>query len=92
MAIAEAKVTKTEFAPTLSGRENIQINGALLGMSPYEIDSVIDEIIDFSEIVLVGKSYLLSCCPIISVELDYRRNSRKIRGCYIVIVASVCRR
>ena len=37
-------------APTLSGRENIQINGALLGMSPYEIDSVIDEIIDFSEI------------------------------------------
>ena len=38
------------FAPTLSGRENIQINGALLGMSPYEIDSVIDEIIDFSEI------------------------------------------
>lgn len=38
------------FAPTLSGRENIHINGALLGMSPYEIDSVIDEIIDFSEI------------------------------------------
>ena len=33
--------------PNFIWPRNIQINGALLGMSLYEIDSVIDEIIDF---------------------------------------------
>jgi lipopolysaccharide transport system ATP-binding protein len=36
------------FAPLLSGRENIFINGTLLGMKPAEIRRQLDEIIDFS--------------------------------------------
>ena len=36
------------FAPTLSGRENIYVNGALLGMRKAEINAKVDEILDFS--------------------------------------------
>tara|TARA_Y100001970_G_C14223597_1_gene854161 strand:+ start:1410 stop:2687 length:1278 start_codon:yes stop_codon:yes gene_type:complete len=36
------------FSPILSGRENIYINGAVLGLSKIEVDSKIDEIIEFS--------------------------------------------
>lgn len=38
------------FNPILSGRENIYNNGAVLGFTKAEIDSKIEEIIDFSEI------------------------------------------
>ena len=38
------------FNPILSGRENIYVNGAVLGLGRHEIDRKIDEIIDFSEI------------------------------------------
>jgi lipopolysaccharide transport system ATP-binding protein len=40
----------TGFHPELSGRENVYLNGAVLGMQRREIDRKFDEIVAFSEV------------------------------------------
>ena len=40
----------TGFHPDLTGRENVYLNGAILGMRKTEIDRKLDEIVEFAEV------------------------------------------
>ena len=48
------------FNPVLTGRENIYVNAAVLGMNKRHVDGKIDEIIDFAEI---ESSSIRQCKP-----------------------------
>lgn len=55
MAVIKGRVSSllevgTGFHPELTGRDNIYMNGTILGMTKREIDRKLDEIIDFSGI------------------------------------------
>lgn len=48
--IASLLEVGTGFHPELTGKENIYLNGAILGMNTQEISRKFDEIVDFAEI------------------------------------------
>jgi lipopolysaccharide transport system ATP-binding protein len=48
--IASLLEVGTGFHPELTGRENIYLNGAILGMTKQEVTSKFDEIVNFSEV------------------------------------------
>lgn len=48
--IASLLEVGTGFHPELTGRENVFLNGAILGMSKQEVKNKFDEIVDFSDI------------------------------------------
>lgn len=47
--IASMLEVGTGFHPELTGRENVYLNGAILGMTKAEIDAKFDEIVEFAE-------------------------------------------
>lgn len=48
--IASMLEVGTGFHPELTGRENVYMNGAILGMTKAEIDKKFDQIVEFSEV------------------------------------------
>ena len=56
--IASMLEVGTGFHPELTGRENIYMNGAILGMTKAEISSKFDDIVEFAELSRFIESHL----------------------------------
>jgi len=46
------------FHPDLTGRENVYMNGSILGFSKPQVDRIFDDIVDFSEINAFGDNFI----------------------------------
>jgi lipopolysaccharide transport system ATP-binding protein len=55
--VASLLEVDTGFHPELTGRENVYLNGSILGMKKREIDAKFDEIVKFAEI----EKFLYAC-------------------------------
>ncbi|OFQ97747.1 ABC transporter ATP-binding protein [Alloscardovia sp. HMSC034E08] len=65
------------FSPDLTGRENVYLNGAILGMSKEEIDEKYDDIVAFSEIE-----------PFMDTEVKFYSSGMFLRLAFAVAVHS----
>lgn len=65
------------FNPELTGRENVYLNGALLGFSRDQVDAMYDDIVEFAELGEFMdqklKTILAACrCVLLSLWLSKR--------------------
>lgn len=61
----------TGFNPVLSGRENIYINGSVLGISKSEIDARFDKIVEFAELGHVIDSPIMTYSTGMKMRLGF---------------------
>ena len=75
----------TGFHPELTGRENIFLNGAILGMSKAEIRRKLDEIVDFSgvekfidtPVKRYSSGMYVRLAVAVAAHLEHRRSARR---------------
>ena len=65
----------TGFHPELTGRENIYINGAILGMTRREVDSKFNEIVDFAGVSDFIETPIKRYSSGMTVRLGFRSRS-----------------
>ena len=59
------------FNPELTGRENVYMNGAMLGFSTAEIDAMYDDIVDFAELHDFMNQKLKNYSSVMKVRLAF---------------------
>ena len=64
------------FNPELTGRENVYMNGAMLGFSTAEIDAMYDDIVDFAELHEFMNQKLKNYSSGMQVRLAFRSQLR----------------